>query len=78
MTVDELVELTKEVESEDPIDWGMLNIDEEGAIRLVALSVFEMYDEWKNSDSTEDIMLTTITKLVLENFALNLRLQKEK
>lgn len=70
-----MIGLAKEVESEDPIDWSYLNIDEETAYRLIALNVFEMYHDWKNSGQSEDIMLVTITKLIVENFALNLRLQ---
>lgn len=70
-----MIDLAKEVESEDPINWSYLNIDEETAYRLIALNVFEMYNDWKNSGQSEDIMLVTITKLIVENFALNLRLQ---
>ena len=75
ITLEEMIGLAKEVESEDPIDWSYLNIDEETAYRLIALNVFEMYHDWKNSGQSEDIMLVTITKLIVENFALNLRLQ---
>lgn len=71
----ELIELTKEVESEDPIDWGMLSIDEEAATKIAAMDVMEMYNKWKTTGQPETIMLVTITKLVLENFMLNLKLQ---
>ena len=65
--VDLLVELAKEVELTDPIDWGMLNVDEDEAYRLIALSVVEL----------EDNVLTlkaSLTKLMVENFVLNLKL----
>lgn len=65
--VDLLVDLAKEVELTDPIDWGMLNVDEDEAYRLVALSVVEL----------EDNVLTlkaSLTKLMVENFVLNLKL----
>lgn len=75
LTVDELIQLTKEVESEDPIDWGMLNISEEEAIRLIALDVLGMFQDIKSGPEKEMIMISTITKLVLENFVLNLKLQ---
>lgn len=74
ITIDELVELTKEVDGEDSIDWAMLNIDENDAIRLIAADVLEMFHEWSLSDEKEIIMLVTITKLILENFCLNLKL----
>lgn len=74
LTVDELIELTKEVDGEDHIDWGMLNIDENEAIRLIAINVLDMFHEWSLSEEKEIIMLVTITKLILENFCLNLKL----
>lgn len=76
ITLKELTDLVREVESEDPIDWGMLNIDEETATKLIALDVFDMYHSWKELGETETIMLVTITKLILENFVLNLKLQE--
>lgn len=76
ITLPELIELTKEVESEDPIDWGYLNIDEDTATKMIALNVFEMYKGWKESGDAETVMLVTITKLILENFVLNLKRQQ--
>ena len=76
ITLNELIELTKEVESEDPIDWGLLNIDEETATKMIALNVFDMYHDWKASGDAETVMLVTITKLILENFVLNLKQQQ--
>lgn len=73
ITLPELIELTKEVESEDPINWSYLNIDEDTATRMIALNVYEMYREWKSSGDAETVMLVTITKLILENFVLNLK-----
>lgn len=70
ISVEQLVELAKEVESEDPIDWGMLAIDEEAAYRLIASQVIELYNS--NDQLT---MLASITKLIVENFVLNLKLQ---
>ena len=79
LTLNEIVALAKEVESEDPIDWSYLNIDEDTAYKLIGLNVFEMYQDWKSSGQSEDIMLVTILKLIVENFALNTRLlQREQ
>lgn len=78
ITLNELIALTKEVESEDPIDWGLLNIDEETAVKMIALNIFDMYHDWKATGETETVMLVTITKLILENFVLNLKLQGMK
>jgi hypothetical protein len=65
--LDLLVELAMEVESEDPIDWGMLAVDEEQAYRLMASQVIEM-------DFNELTTRAVIVKLLVENFVLNLKL----
>lgn len=74
LTVDEIVELAKEVESEDPIDWAYLSVSEDHAYRMIALSVMEQYKTWKESDHCDTVMLATIVKLIVENFALNMKL----
>lgn len=73
ISVEHLVELAKEVEMEDPIDWGMLSIDEDTAYRIIASQVLEIYNT--NDQLT---MLASITKLIVENFVLNLKLQGMK
>lgn len=73
ISVETLVKLAKEVESEDPIDWGMLSIDEDTAYRIIASQVLEIYNT--NDQLT---MLASITKLIVENFVLNLKLQGMK
>ena len=65
--VELLVELAMESEIADPIDWGDLNISEEEAYRLMAMHVLEM----KNDKITADAI---ITKLLVENFVLNMKL----
>lgn len=74
LTVDEIVELAKEVESEDPIDWAYLSVSEDHAYRMIALSIMEQYKTWKESDNCDTVMLATIVKLIVENFALNMKL----
>lgn len=64
-----LVELAQEVAVTDPIDWGMLNVGEDEAYRLMALHVAELDD---NILSLKAI----VTKLMVENFVLNLKLLK--
>ncbi len=73
ISVDQLAELAKEVENTDPIDWGMLQVDEHTVYKLIASQVLELYNS--NDQIT---MLASITKLIVENFVLNLKLlQKE-
>jgi hypothetical protein len=68
--------LTREVENQDPIDWGMLNISEDEALRLIAIDVLDMFHAWQTKEDSKIVMLVTITKLLLENFVLNLKLQQ--
>lgn len=74
--VDHVVDLAKAVEAEDPIDWGMLEVDEDSAYRLVALSVVNQFAKYDESERTT--MIATIVKMVVENFVLNIKLQKDK
>ena len=73
ISVETLVELAKEVENEDPIDWGMLSIDEDTAYKVIASQVLEIYNT--NDQLT---MLASITKLIVENFVLNLKLAQKQ
>ena len=79
ITVDTLVDLIETVESEDPIDWAMLAIDESEATRLIAMNLIEQYQtHWSqlSESNRTQALLATIGKLVIENFALNLRLRQ--
>lgn len=74
-----VVELMRETESEDPIDWGMLNIDEENATRLIASSIVEHYEnEIRQLDDTsrDYVIVSAMGKLALENFVLNMKLRQ--
>lgn len=66
--IDLIVALAQEVEVTDPIDWGMLAIDEEEAYRMMAISILESFPD-------ESITIQAVlTKLTVENFVLNLKL----
>lgn len=71
--IEQLVELAQEIESEDPIDWGMLSVNESDAYKMIATSVLENYLN-TDADSRDIMMLSTIVKLTVENFVLNLKL----
>ena len=78
MTTDELInmiaELAQEVDKEDPIDFGMLQVDDESVWHLMASNVLELYG---NSLDNHLITLATITHLVVENFVLNAQLMQK-
>jgi len=79
VTVNDILDLVKEIDSEDPIDWGMLAVDEDMATEMIATGLLEQYNTtWADMDPNErtTIMLATITKLVVENFTLNLKLRQ--
>jgi hypothetical protein len=71
--IETIVSLAKEIESEDPIDFGMLDIDEELAYHLIANKFIEVYLS-NDKDDRDTILLATAVKLAVENFAL----QREK
>ena len=71
--VEQLAHLAQQVEVDDPIDWGMLEIEEDDAYMLMASNVLEMYLS-EHKHHREMVMLATTVKLVVENLVLNMRL----
>ena len=69
LDVETLIDLAKEVEGEDHIDWNQLAIDKDTAYRLVATSVIEMQEQMD-----KEAVLATMTKLIVENMILNIKL----
>ncbi|OWW20340.1 hypothetical protein [Noviherbaspirillum denitrificans] len=77
MNLQAVEDLIKEIETIDPVDWGMLNINEDDAIHLIAMSVVEHYEQNIRPMSETDreyIFVSSIAKLTLENFVLNIKL----
>lgn len=77
MDLDIVEALIRDIELADPIDWGMLSINEEDATRLIALSVVQHYEEHIRPMSENDreyVFVSAIAKLTLENFVLNIKL----
>ena len=69
----QLVELAKEIDSVDPIDWGTLEISEDNAYALIADGVLENYLS-TDADCRDMMLLAVVVKLTVENFVLNLKL----
>jgi hypothetical protein len=63
------------VDNEDPIDFAMLTIDDESVWHLMATNVVEQYLPLADN---KVVIMATITKLVVENFILNMRLMSNK
>lgn len=76
-----IVSLAKEVENEDPIDWGMLPVSEDIAYETMAMSIVDHFIEKDLEKSAESFserelsMMASITKLVVENFVLHLQIE---
>ena len=74
MNINELIDLAQSVETEGPNQWGLLSISEHDTYMMIATSVLEQYQTWKEMGDSEKIMLSVILKLIVENFVLNYRL----
>lgn len=74
LTLEDVIAAAKEVEAEDPIDWGMLRISEDGAYELIAAGLYEQYQSLDPKDR-ELMLLAVATKLIVENFTLHLKQQ---
>ncbi len=77
LTLNQLVELSQEVEITDPIDWGYLNINENDAYKLIASGILEQYGNLSNKDEQIQMLLIALTKLTVENFVLNIKLLQQ-
>lgn len=73
-TVDEIIELAKDVESEDSIDWSDLPVDRDKIYQMIGSQTYEIYSQKTKDEDSEAILLATVVKLVVENFVLNLQI----
>ena len=73
LSLDQLIEIARAVELEDPVDWTNIKLDQDMVYRLVASQVYEMQQSW--TDNREEIMMASMVKLVVENFILNLQIE---
>ena len=68
----QIIELAQEVEVNDPIDWGMLQVDENSSYLLIANGLVDLFG-YPESER-EMLMLATLLRTTVENFTLNLKL----
>jgi hypothetical protein len=71
--LDLLVDIAQEVEGQDSIDWSKLAVNKDAAYRMVATSILEMFDKSEYTFDDKVIIMSTITKLTVENMLLNIR-----
>lgn len=77
LTFEQLITLAMEADLVDPIDWGMLPIEERKVYEVMASNVVEQFSNIKD-DEQLTVALATITKLLVENFVLNYQLGNKK
>jgi hypothetical protein len=73
VNLDLLVDIAQEVEGQDAVDWGKLAVGKEQAYKMVATSILEMFDKPEYTFDDKVIIMSTITKLTVENMLLNLK-----
>ena len=76
--IDTLVDLAFAVEEGDPIDWGLFKEGKEQSMKMIAASIIEQFDKEVYTEDDRLIIMSTITKLVVENFILHARLRKQE
>jgi hypothetical protein len=74
-TQEQIIELAKNVEIEDSIDWEEIpNVSKDHVYQIVGSQAYEMYHQWEDDpDELHAILLSTVIKLLVENFVLNIR-----
>jgi len=76
-----VIDLVKEILKEDEIDWGYTSVSEEDTINLIANNTLDNYIRVQQNLTQVDLevlLLASITKLLVENFVLNLKLYNKK
>lgn len=75
-TQEQIIELAKEVEANDGIEWGNLPLDRDKIYQVVGSQAYELFDQFSATDDSEAVLMATVIKLLVENFVLNLQLSK--
>lgn len=75
-TVKQLIELAKESGSAAEIDWSQHAVTEEQAYQMMASQILEDVTSLPESHQLT-VCMATITKLLVENFVLNLALSEK-
>lgn len=73
-TILQIAALAKQAEMIEPIDWNQLNITENEAYLMMASNVIEQLNSVPE-DQRGIVSMSTMTKMLVENFVLNLKLK---
>ena len=77
-TPEQIIELAKEVELGDKINWEDIKLDPDRIYHIIGTQVYSKYYENLQTANGEAVLLATVVKLVVENFVLNLKLEGTK
>ena len=73
----QLIELAKESNISDPIDWEKVNLNEDTVYEMIGLSVMEMMHKIEKDPNVNVMLAASILKLTVENIVLNLKLKNK-
>ena len=73
----QLIELAKESNISDPIDWEKVNLNEDTVYEMIGLRVIEMMHKIEKDPNVNVMLAASILKLTVENFVLNLKLKNK-
>ena len=76
MSLDQLVELAYK-SMPDGLPWELTNLDPKQAYSMMAAHVLDMLNQDSAADK-EIVLMTVTTRLLVENFFLNLMLEQQK
>lgn len=76
-TIYQIAALAKEAETIETVDWSQLNITEDEAYIMMAANVVEQL-ETVPEEQRGIVSMSTMTKMLVENFILNLKLKAAK
>jgi hypothetical protein len=72
LSAKQLINLAKEAEVTDPLNWDLIKVDKETVYSIMASNVLEQFASLKEEEA-HIIALGTITKLLVENFYLHMK-----
>jgi hypothetical protein len=75
-TIDQLASLAQQADLDHTIDWSKVDFTQDEMFRMMASQVLEQLNSIPEQDRAA-VAMATMTKLLVENFALNFQL-KEK
>jgi hypothetical protein len=79
--LNELVSLAMETEVGDDLPWDVVKITPEGAYGMMAAHVIDLMEQYSEEGRTgadrEIVMMAVMTKLLVENFLLQTKIEKD-